>query len=247
MDIGFSDLLTLAPAVFLIAALYATIGHGGASGYIAAMVWVGVAPVVLKPTALSLNLLVSVVGTLCFLRAGHFRWHLFWPFALTSVPASFLGGYVSLPLHAYKVLLGVLLFVSAYRLLPGSSKPAEITSPPRVPVALGAGTLIGVASGLTGVGGGIFLSPLLVLMGWARAKEASAVSAPFILVNSAAGLFGFLCRHQGVHEPSLALLAAALVGGVAGSYLGCYRLPRAVIVRTLSLVLFTAGAKMVLT
>lgn len=232
--------------IFIVAILYSSIGHGGASGYIAAMALFGILPVILKPTALCLNLTVSLVAAVCFTRAGHFSWSLFWPFALTSVTTSFIGGYINLPLHAYKILLGCVLFISAYRLLiqPGMDRTA--IRRPSMAVSLLVGSVIGLLSGLIGVGGGIFLSPLLVLMRWADAKEASAVSAFFILVNSASGLLGYLYRHQAVPGISSSLLVAAIAGGIIGSYAGCYKLPRPVIVRTLSLVLFTAGSKMIL-
>lgn len=241
-----SQITLLSLLIFLIAALYSSIGHGGASGYIAAMAIFGIAPMILKPTALSLNLFVSFVATACFVRAGHFSWRLFWPFALTSIPCSFLGGYINLPLPVYKIFLGGVLFASAYRLLGQANIRRSVIRPPNLGYSLLIGVVIGLVSGMTVVGGGIFLSPLLVLMGWSELKEASAVSACFILVNSGAGLLGYLFRHQAVPDISSSLIVAAILGGIIGSYLGCYRLPRAVIVRTLSAVLLAAGSKMIL-
>ncbi len=239
-------IVMLSVIIFMVAIMYSSIGHGGASGYIAAMALFGILPAVLKPTALCLNLTVSFVAALCFARAGYFSWSLFWPFALTSVATSFVGGYINLPLHLYKILLGCVLFISAYRLLAQSKLERGVIRRPTTVISLVAGAVIGLISGLIGVGGGIFLSPLLVLMGWAEAKEASAVSAVFILVNSASGLLGYLYRHQAVPDVPSSLIMAAIVGGIIGSYAGCHKLPRYIVVRTLSFVLLTAGSKMIL-
>lgn len=241
-----STIVALSVIICAVAMLYSSIGHGGASGYIASMALFGILPSVLKPTALCLNLAVSFVAAVCFARAGYFSWSLFWPFALTSIATSFIGGYINLPLHLYKILLGCVLFASAYRLVVKSKSGDGVTRRPPLAISLAAGTVIGLISGLIGVGGGIFLSPLLVLMGWAEAKEASAVSAFFILVNSASGLMGYLFRHQMAPDVPPSLIVAAVAGGIIGSYAGCYKLPRPFVVRTLSVVLLTAGTKMIL-
>ena len=234
----------LALAVFTVAILYSCVGHGGASGYIAAMTMFSLAPIILKPTALILNILVSSVAVYYFFRAGHFSWQLFWPFAAASIPCSFMGGYCNLPIHLYKPLVGVVLLFSAWRLVSRTNDERKATSPPSLVISLTAGAVIGLVSGLTGVGGGIFLSPLLVLLGWAKAREASAVAALFILVNSVSGLLGHLSGLQSVPHFWPVLASAAIVGGVIGSRLGSCRLPTVVIVRTLSVVLFVAGVKM---
>lgn len=239
-------LALLLATVLVVAVLYSSVGHGGASGYIATLALFSVAPAAFKPTALVLNLIVAGVATCVFRRAGHFSWRLFWPFAVTSVPCSFIGGYLSLPDHVYKPLVGVVLVASAVRLSCHNENKSAAVSKPPVAVALVVGALLGLLSGLTGVGGGIFLSPLLLLLNWGRVREVSAVAALFILVNSAAGLLGHISSLQQVpyFVPLLAL--AALLGGVIGSYLGSARLPVVGIVKALSLVLMVAGFKMLL-
>uniref|UniRef100_C6E928 Probable membrane transporter protein n=1 Tax=Geobacter sp. (strain M21) TaxID=443144 RepID=C6E928_GEOSM len=239
-------LTLLLAAVLLVAALYSSVGHGGASGYIATLALFSIAPAAFKPTALVLNLVVAGVATCVFFRAGHFSWRLFWPFAVTSVPCSFVGGYLSLPDHVYKPLVGLVLVASALRLSFHNEKETEPVGLPPMSVAFLAGALLGLLSGLTGVGGGIFLSPLLLLLNWGKVREVSAVAALFILANSAAGLLGHVSSLQQIpyFVPPLAL--AALSGGAIGSYLGSARLPVAGIVKALSLVLMVAGVKMLL-
>lgn len=236
----------LALGVFLVAVLYSSVGHAGASGYIAIMVLLGVAPEAIRPTALTLNILVSAIGTWQFWRAGHFSWALFWPFALTAVPLAAVGGFLHLPAPGLKLALGmVLLFSAAHFLLRPAA--AATTRVPSRPVALATGAAAGLLAGLTGTGGGIFLTPLLIHLRWAPAQTAAAVSAPFILVNSVAGLAG----HFGA-TTSLPLLAAPLAlavaaGGSLGAYLGSRHLPPAAIKRFLAAVLGIAGAKLLAT
>ncbi|HWI41855.1 MAG TPA: sulfite exporter TauE/SafE family protein, partial [Verrucomicrobiae bacterium] len=232
--------------ILVVAALYSTVGHGGASGYIAAMALFSMSPAALKPTALVLNILVAAVGSFSFARAGHFSWRLFWPFALTSIPCSFIGGYVTLPPHLYRPLVGIILVASACRLLFHAEPDKEGIRPPPIPVALLAGGLLGLLSGLTGVGGGIFLSPLLLFLGWGRTKEVSAVAALFILVNSAAGLAGHVSGLHGVPGFAPVLAVAAVAGGVLGSWAGSRVLPVTGVVRALSAVLTIAGLKLLL-
>jgi len=239
-----SLLAGLSLCILAVAVLYSSVGHGGASGYIAVLALFSIDPSALKPTALALNILVSTVATANFARAGHFSWRLFWPFAAASIPFSFLGGYLSLPTHIYQPLLGILLIASAVRLVSRKEiDNADVVRPP-VGAALAVGAALGFLSGLTGVGGGIFLSPLLLLMRWGRAKEVSAVAALFILVNSAAGLLGHMSGFHAI-PPFLPVLGiAALTGGVAGSWMGSRRIPAPGIVRTLSVVLILAGFKL---
>ncbi|UPT76042.1 MAG: sulfite exporter TauE/SafE family protein [Elusimicrobiota bacterium] len=235
----------LALGVLVVAFLYACVGHAGASGYIAVMTLCGVVPAELKPAALVLNILVATVGTIQFCRAGHFSWRLFWPFAVVSAPFAFLGGLLSLPAAALKAALGVVLLFSAARFLwnPGE-KPGA--APPPVPAALGAGAALGLLSGLTGTGGGIFLTPLALIMGWGATKTVAGVSAAFILVNSISGLAGLLGSGGGVPSFVWPLAGAALVGGAIGSHLGSRRLAPAAIRRLLSAVLVIAGLKLIL-
>lgn len=237
----------VAGLVFLVAALYASVGHGGGSGYLAVLGLFGVTPAVMKPAALSLNILVSGIGTARFTTAGHFSWRLFWPFAAASVPAAFVGGYVQLPGDVYQTLVGVLLLWAAWRLARRSPDGARVLRHPPIWAALGVGAAIGLLSGLVGVGGGIFLSPILLLAGWAGAHRTAAVAAPFILVNSAAGLLGFLAATGGIPAPVPLWVVAAVLGGWLGAGLGSRRLPAAPILRLLAVVLVVAAAKLLLT
>ena len=236
----------LTAAVFAVAILYSSVGHAGASGYIAVMSLLSVAPAEIKPIALALNILVASIGTFQFWRAGHFSWSLFWPFALLSVPFAFVGGYLNLPSHLFKILVGIVLLLSAVQFLLRPPAESEPRQPPRL-VAVGMGGLLGLLSGLTGTGGGIFLTPLLILMRWARTKSAAAVSAPFILLNSASGLAGNISATKSFPAFAWALVLAAVIGGSIGSWFGSQRLPHLAIKRLLAVVLTIAGFKLILT
>lgn len=226
---------------------YASVGHGGASAYIAAMALAGIAPAEMRPIALSLNLLVSAMATYKFKRAGYFRWRLFWPFAVVSVPLAFLGGAITLPGHWYKILVGVVLIYAAWQLWRSAragEEMREVREPP-LGLAMAVGALLGFLSGLTGVGGGIFLSPLLLLTGWAGTKQTSAVAAPFILVNSIAGLAGgFTVQAASLPAQIWVLAVAVLIGGWLGAEYGSRRFTNPFIRRLLAVVLAVAGAKM---
>jgi uncharacterized membrane protein YfcA len=237
------SLMALAAAFFAVAFLYSSVGHAGASGYIAVMALAGMAPATIKPLALLLNVLVASIGAYQFWRAGHFRWGLFWPFAVTAVPMAFAGGLLDLPARVFKVLVGVVLLLSAARFLARPGDPGEVSPPPR-PVALGAGAGLGLLAGLTGTGGGIFLTPLLLLSKWARTKNVAAVSALFILVNSLAGLAGF--ASSGRELPAFAAVfgLAVVSGGALGSWMGSRRFPARTIQILLAGVLFIAGLKL---
>lgn len=238
-------LLLLFVAIMLVAFLYSSVGHAGASGYIAVMSLAALSPAVIKPSALALNILVASIGSWQFFRAGHFSWRLFWPFALLSVPLAFLGGYLSLPTHLFKILVGAVLLLSAAYFL-WHPRGDEVRAEPSRPVAIAAGGVLGLFAGLTGTGGGIFLTPLLLLMRWARTKTAAATSALFILVNSIAGLLGNISATRNIPWLILPLALAALVGGSAGSYFGSTRFSPVLIKRLLAAVLFIAGSKLML-
>ncbi|MEP6603033.1 MAG: sulfite exporter TauE/SafE family protein [Spartobacteria bacterium] len=241
-----THLILLIVAIGVIAFLYSSVGHAGASGYIAMMALWGLAPIVIRPTALVLNILVASIGAFQFWRAGYFSWKLFWPFALLSVPAAFLGGYLQLPAHILKLVIGGVLLLSAARLFFRRGDPPDVVAP-SLPTSLGVGAGIGFLSGLTGTGGGIFLTPLLLFCHWAKTKQASAVSALFILVNSIAGLIGFVSAKQSIPSLAYTLAGAAVISGTAGSYLGSRRFPVRAISILLATVLVIAGAKLIFT
>lgn len=235
----------LGAAVLLVAFLYSSVGHAGASGYIAVMTLAGLAPEVVKPTALTLNILVASIASWQYGRAGHFSWPLFWPFAVLAVPMAFVGGYLNLPAAVFKLLVGLVLLYSAARFLTRPQEDPDAQAPP-ARLAVPVGAALGLLAGLTGTGGGIFLTPLLLSMRWARVKEAAAASALFILVNSAAGLAGTLSSTKTLPPVALVLAAAAVVGGTAGSRLGSRTLAPTTVKRLLAVVLLIAGGKLVL-
>ncbi len=242
----YAQLALISVAIGVVAFLYSSVGHAGASGYIATLTLCGFATGAIKPTALVLNILVASIGTFQFWRAGHFAWSLFWPFALLSVPAAFLGGYQQLPASIFKPLVGVVLLLSAVRLFFRRGDPLEV-SPPALPTAMGVGAGIGFLSGLTGTGGGIFLTPLLLFFRWARTRNAAAVSALFILVNSIAGLIGHFTSGQAVPSMAWVLAVTAVAGGTLGSHLGSRRFSVRTVSVLLATVLVIAGAKLIFT
>jgi uncharacterized membrane protein YfcA len=238
--------ITLAVMIFLAAVLYSSVGHAGASGYLAAMALMSVHPDVMKPTALCLNIIVATIGTIQFARAGHFAWSVFWPFAITSIPLAFIGGAIRLPFYYYKAVVGVILLFAALRLMYAAVKKSEITPRPLpIVAAIIAGGAIGLLAGLTGVGGGIFLSPLLLLANWASVRQTAAVSVAFILVNSIAGLAGNLASIQYLPPQTPILAVSAAAGGVIGSELGSRRLAPTGLRYLLAIVLVMAGFKMI--
>lgn len=233
-------------AILIVAFLYSSVGHAGASGYIAVMTLFGLAPGVIKPAALVLNILVACLAAFQFWRAGYFSWKLFWPFAVASVPLAFLGGYLNLPTRVFKILIGLVLLYSAVRFFI-RPKPDEEPHPPSKPISLSVGAGLGLLSGLTGTGGGIFLTPVLIFMRWARTKTASAVSALFILVNSISGLAGNISSTRRLPLFALPLVVCAVTGGAIGSYLGSRRFSPMFIKRLLAVVLTIAGLKLIFT
>jgi uncharacterized membrane protein YfcA len=231
--------------MFLGAALYTSVGHAGASAYIALMALFGMPPVAMRPTALTLNVLVATFASFRFVKAGVFRGRTLWPFLAGSLPMAFVGGSIQLPGHFYRPLVGVVLLVSAVRLLwPKELKAAtEWRDPPVVAGVLG-GALIGLLSGLTGTGGGIFLSPLLLFMGWSAPRSASGVAAVFILCNSVSGLLGNVAMLKAL-PPDLPLFAVAVfAGALIGTTLGI-RLAVPLILKALGVVLVIAGLKLI--
>jgi uncharacterized protein len=246
MGLDNTHLILLLAGVTLVAFLYSSVGHAGASGYIAVMTLCGLSATFIRPTALVLNILVACIGAFQFWRAGHFSWRLFWPFALLSVPAAYLGGYLPLPVAILKTLIGVVLLFSAARLFFRQGDPPG-TTPPPIPVSIGTGAGIGFLSGLTGTGGGIFLTPLLLFCRWASIRKAAAVSALFILVNSIAGLAGYISSGRAVPNFAWILAVAAVIAGTVGSHLGSRHFPVRTISIILAIVLVLAGCKLILT
>jgi hypothetical protein len=239
--------MVLGTLFFVAAVLYSSVGHAGASGYLTAMALIGLAPGIMKPTALVLNIVVGVIALVRFSRASFFSWPLLWPFALGSVPFAFLGGAVQLPGHWYRILVGTILFLAAARLALESSASASATRPMPVLPAVAAGAAIGLLSGLTGTGGGIFLSPLLLFTGWAETRETGGVSAAFIVVNSLAGLAGNVSAIRGLPSTLPVWIVVVAAGGVIGSELGSRRVATHTFRRLLALVLLVAGLKLILT
>ncbi len=239
-------LALLLALVFLVAATYASVGHGGASGYLAVLSFFALAPEVMAPSALLLNLLVAGLSFASYLRAGHFVFRLLWPFLLTSVPFAFLGGLTGVSPRLYMGLLAAALVFAAFRLLvvAPATQEENLVRPPSLAVALPVGAAIGFLSGLVGVGGGIFLSPLLILLRWADARRTAAVSAAFIWINSAAGLYGQLSRKPVDWSGLIWLVGAAFAGGLVGSWLGARRFPGVWLRRILGVVLLIATVKL---
>jgi hypothetical protein len=240
-------IIALTLLILAAALLYSSVGHAGASGYLASMALFGLAPEVMKPTALSLNILVAIIATIKFYRAGWFSWPVFWPFAAASIPFAFLGGIISLPGSVYKPVVGLVLFYAAFRLA-ATAKKGDIEGKRKVSfyLCLFIGAGIGFMSGLTGVGGGIFLSPLLLLTGWAETKETAGVSAAFILVNSIAGLMGHLSSVMTLPRAIPLWAAAAVAGGWIGASYGSRKLAGSSLKLLLAVVLVIAGLKMML-
>lgn len=237
-------LLLLLP---IVAFLYASVGHGGASGYLALMSAFAFPITVMKPTALVLNILVSGISFYFYYREKKFKWNLFYPFAITSVPFSFLGGYLSVPTFYYKVILATVLVFAVLRLMGFLGKEKKEITPLNLYAALIAGAVIGLLSGLLGIGGGIILSPVIILMGWGTMKQTAAVSALFILVNSISGISGFLLKGGVLPKSSIPLIGIVFVGGFFGAYYGCKKFNSVVLKNVLALVLGIAIYKLYVT
>lgn len=237
--------IALCFAVLIVAFLYSSVGHAGASGYIAVMALMGVASPMIRPTALVLNIVVATIGSVQFWRAGHFRWSLFWPFALASIPAAYYGGKLTLPTRTLNILIGIVLVASAVRLFV-QLKPVTETRLPATPITLMTGGALGFLAGLTGTGGGIFLTPVMILLRWSTTKQAAAVSVVYILVNSASGLLGAMQKESTLPPFLWPMIGTVIVGGSLGSYLGSRRFSLPVIHVLLAMLLILAGGKLIL-
>lgn len=241
------DELALTALIFIAATLYSSVGHAGASGYLAAMALFGIAPETMRPAALALNVLVASLATYRYTRAGLNDIKLLMPFVVASIPAAFIGGMIHVPAAFYKPLIGVVLLLSAFQLLrtakKSKQKDRQVQRPP-LAASLATGAGLGLLAGLSGTGGGIFLSPLLLFMGWAPTRNVSGITASFILVNSISGLLGNMSSLQALPSALPVWAGAVLLGGLIGTQLGTRTLTIPGIRIMLALVLVIAGGKM---
>ena len=240
--------LSLAAALFAAAALYASVGHGGASGYLAMMGLFAISPMVMRPSALLMNVAVASLAIWRFAAREPFQWRLFIPFIVSSIPLAYVGGRITLPGHGYYWLIGAVLIYAAWRMWFDSRKSATTATlqPPPWPVALAVGAVLGLLSGLVGVGGGIFLSPLIVLFGWASVRASAAPVAAFILVNSLAGLAGLVSQQPTLPAQLPLWLGSVVIGGWLGATWGSRHSSPHRLRQALALVLLVAGVKMLL-
>jgi uncharacterized membrane protein YfcA len=233
--------------LFVVAFLYAAVGHGGASGYLALMAIFGMMPEIMKPTALLLNLFVSLSAFVLFYKEGHFKWKIFLPFALASIPFSFLGGMISLDASIYKKILGILLLIPVVRLAAFPNKDYYDLKQSTLFLSLLIGACIGFLSGLIGIGGGIILSPVLLLLAWTNQKQTAAISALFIFVNSLSGLAGQLTKGINFQSEMFVLVGVAFAGGSVGAWLGARKFNQNILKYLLATVLLMASVKLLLT
>jgi uncharacterized protein len=247
-----TNTVILAGLLFVTAVVYASVGQAGGSGYLAVMGLVGTAPEVMRPTALLLNVLVAGFATLRFHAAGQLAWSQIWPFLIGSVPLAIAGGALQVPGGIYNLLAGLVLILAAVPLLGHRGRelaaihPARVRAIPRLP-AVGSGAMIGLLAGLTGIGGGIFLSPLLLFTGWTDVRRMAGLSSAFILLNSVAALAGNLVSMRALPASTPLWAAAAVLGGLIGTELGSRRLAPGTVLRVLGIVLLLAGLKLIVT
>lgn len=232
--------------IAFVAFAYAMVGHGGASGYLALMALAGMSVVVMRPTALVLNLFVSAISFVQYARGGHFRWNTFWPFALLSIPAAWFGAQIVLDPLVYKRILAVCLLFAVARLFGLFGKGREGVVPIPLVWALLIGAVLGLVSGMIGIGGGVLLSPVLLLLNWADMKTTAATSALFIFVNSASGLAGVIGAGETLSTHMLPWIAAAIIGGLLGGWVGAKRLNELRLKQALGLVLLFASIKLMM-
>jgi uncharacterized membrane protein YfcA len=231
-------------SLFVVAFLYSSIGHGGGSGYLALFAIFGIAPLFMKSTALILNLFVSAIAFFSYYKAGYFRLKLIFPFLLTSIPFAFLGAMIHIDPKIYKFILGIFLLIAIARMLIVPKAVGEAKNSPHFILALIIGAILGFFSGMIGIGGGIILSPLLILMRWANLKEAASASALFIFLNSASGLTGTFQSGLTIEPRIIYWVLIGIVGAILGSYLGSFKLNATKLKYVLSLVLLFASFKL---
>ena len=241
-----ATLLAIAALMAVAAALYSSVGHGGASAYLAIMALFSVAPETMRPTALALNLVVAGLGAARYWLHGQVNWKLLFAFAVAATPAAYVAGGIHLPPEYYKPLVGALLIAAAIRLFWSPKQLAwrEVQTPSLL-VALPIGAALGFLAGLTGTGGGIFLSPLIILFAWETPRHTSGVAAGFIFLNSSAGLLGNLAAVRGLPPEMPWLVGAVALGALLGTWLGVEKLPRERLLQALGLVLILAGVKLI--
>lgn len=229
----------------VVAFLYASVGHGGASGYLALMAIFSVPMAVMKPSAILLNLFVSGISFFFYYKKDFFKPKLFYPFAITSVPAAFIGGLIPLENSFYKIALGIVLILVALRLLGFFTRAEKGNVKINIPLALAIGFGIGLLSGMLGIGGGVILSPILLILGWATLKETATISSLFIFVNSLAGLSGFFLGNKTIPTESFYLVPIAVFGGILGAYYGSGYFSNRVLKYVLATVILLASAKLI--
>ena len=238
--------LLLAACMFAGAVLYTSVGHAGASAYLALMALFGVASTTMRPTALVLNILVASFTSFRYIKAGFFRWRVLWPILIGAVPMAFLGGYIQLPGDFYRPLVGVVLLIAAIRFLWPMKEQAHVARhDPPIPLAAISGAGVGFLSGLTGTGGGIFLSPIILLFGWSDPRTTSGIVAAFILANSISGLLGNIASVQALPAELPLFAGAVLAGAVIGTILGIKGFTVPMILKALGVVLIIAGIKLI--
>ncbi len=245
MDYSISTIVLISVLLFFVSILYSSVGHGGASGYLAILSFFSFSPNEMATTALILNILVSGIAFYFYMKAGYFSFKLTLPFTLTSIPAAFIGGVLHISNEIYYLLLAIALIFAAIRMvMPSNEKDIKSNIKlPKYPITLTSGASIGLLSGIIGVGGGIFLSPIMILMRWAGTKETSATAAFFILVNSIAGLAGRYTHNDIRIEVLLPFIIVALIGGCIGSYMGAHKFSSLALRKILSVVLLIAAIK----
>lgn len=241
-----SDLIILFCLLLAVVAfLYASVGHGGASGYLALMALFAVPIAIMKPTALLLNLFVSGISFFFYYKKDFFKPKLFYPFAITSVPAALVGGFITIENTIYKIILGLVLILAAMRLFGFFNTKEKTTTKISIPLAMGIGFGIGLLSGMLGIGGGVILSPILLLLGWATIKESAAISSLFIFVNSIAGLSGYFLNGKSIPNESFYLVPIAIFGGILGAYYGSGYFSNKVLKYVLATVILMASVKLI--
>lgn len=239
--------LLLAVSFLVIAFMYSAVGQAGGTGYLAVMALASLSPEVMKPTALVLNILVAAIAAYTYTKAGCFSWQRFWPFAVTSIPFAFLGGSLRTPERVYQVLVGAVLLYAAYRLVIHNGKKIEKPRPYSIPLALLIGAGVGFLAGITGIGGGIYLAPILILLGWAEFGQVAGITAAFILVNSISGFAGNLAAVRFIPPQMPYWIISAALGGITGAVYGSRQLKGIWLVRLLAVILAIGGLKMLLT